>query len=267
MKNSALLIALLLAVISSYTICAQALAQQLPNQSITFIAHRGGIVPGYPENTIAAFQNAIEHCVQVIEIDVRSTKDGFVVILHDETLERTTNGSGKVSDHTLDEIKRLDAGHAIPTYEEVLQLTAGTDVELLLDIKESPTLDVVVRLTEKYGAVNKVIVGARSAEDLKTFRLLNPQLRMLGFIPEVKDIEPFIKAEVDIIRLWPAWIEANPALVQEVQEVGKPVWVTAGNRSKDELEKLVKLGVNGILLDDPAMTRILKGEAKKSGSQ
>lgn len=276
MKNDILLKAMLLivmlpAVVPRQTLIGQTVAQRSPDQGITFIAHRGGIVPGYPENTVAAFQNAIDQGVKVIEIDLRNTKDGKIVILHDETLERTTNGSGKVVDHTLDEIKRLDAGYgaSVPTYEEVLQLIADMDVALLLDIKESPTLDKVeiVRLTEVYRAVNKVIVGARSLEDIKAFRLLNPQLRMLGFISAVTDIEPFIKADVDIIRLWPSWITENPALIKKVQNLGKPVWVTAGDMRRNELEKLVKLGVNGMLIDDLAMMRIQNSETKKKNGQ
>ncbi len=257
---------MLIAVEPGHMLWAQTVAQQLSDPGLTFVAHRGGIVPGYPENTIAAFQNAMEHGVLVIEIDLRGTKDGKIVIIHDDTLERTTNGSGSVNDHTLDEIKRLDAGNgaSVPTYEEVLQLFAETDVKMLLDIKQSPALDKaeIVRLTEAHHAVNSVIVGTRSLEDIKAFRLLNPQLRMVGFISEVSDIEPFIKAGVDVIRLWPSWITANPDLINKVQELGKPVWVTAGEMRRHELEKLIKLDVNGLLIDDPAMMRILIGETK-----
>ena len=87
------------------------------------IAHRGGIIEGYPENTLAAFRRAIAFGAEVIEIDIRGTKDGEVVILHDETLDRTTNGKGSVTNYTLEELKEFDAGcgERIPTYEEVLE--------------------------------------------------------------------------------------------------------------------------------------------------
>jgi glycerophosphoryl diester phosphodiesterase len=238
-----------------------------PEWSVAFIAHRGGIVPGYPENTMAAFRQAIAQGVQVIEVDLRGTKDGEVVVMHDETLDRTTDGRGPVASRTLAELKQLDAGRGerIPTYSEVLQLVAGTGVQLLLDIKQSPVLDrrKVVRLTDAHDASLKVIVGARTVEDLRTFRALNPNLRTLGFVNDVKEIEAFVLAGVDIIRLWPDWIYRDPALVGQVQALGKPVWTTAGDASRDQLERLIKLGVNGILSDFPTVTGALGAEMKK----
>jgi glycerophosphoryl diester phosphodiesterase len=188
--------------------------------------------------------------------------------MHDETLDRTTNGRGKVTDHTLAELKKLDAGtgERIPTYEEVLKLVAGTGVKLLLDIKESPVLDKrrVVRLTEKYNAELNVIVGPRNLDDLRAFHSLNPNLRTLGFIRTVADIEPFVQAGVDIIRLWPKWIHANPALVAKVHQLGKPVWTTANDAPREELEKLIKLGVNGILSDLPEVMKSALGDLRKA---
>jgi glycerophosphoryl diester phosphodiesterase len=246
----------------------QRVASESPAWSVVFVAHRGGIVPGYPENTLAAFRQAIEQGAQAVEIDLRGTKDGEVVILHDETVDRTTNGRGKVTDLTLAELKKLDAGggERIPTYEEVLRAVAGTGVTLLLDIKQSPVLDKpqVVRLTEKHDAVLNVIVGARSLEDLRAFRALNPNLRALGFIQGVEDVEPFVQAGIDIIRLWPQWIYDNPALIGKIQRLGKPVWTTAGGAPRDELERLIQLGVNGILSDLPALMNSLRADLRKS---
>ncbi len=250
------------------TLASQAVSSEWPDWEIAFVAHRGGIVPGYPENTLVTFRQAIEHGAQVIEIDLRGTKDGEIVIMHDETIDRTTNGQGKVADQTLAELRELDAGRGerIPTYEEVLKLAAETGVTLLLDIKQSPALDKprVVRLTEQHNAVLNVIVGTRSLEDLRAFRALNPNLRTLGFIQEVRDVKPFVRAGVDIIRLWPEWIIADPALINKVHAFGKPVWTTAGDAPRHELEKLIKLGVNGILSDLPAVMKSLLGDMRKS---
>ena len=177
MKSTYKAIVTFLTVGPMFAASSWAAASEWPEWNIAFIAHRGGIIPGYPENTLAAFRQAIKHGAEVIEIDLRGTKDGEVVIVHDETLDRTTNGKGKITDYTLTELKKLDAGggERIPTYEEVLQLVSGTGVKLLLDIKESPLLDKrkVARLTE--------------------------------------DIEPFAQAGVDIIRLWPKWIMPIPS--------------------------------------------------------
>ena len=116
----------------------------------------------------------------------------------------------------------------------------------------------IVRLTERYTVVLYVIAGARNLEDLHAFRALNPQLRTLGLIHRVEDIEPFVRAGVDIIRLWPQWISADPELVQKVHQLGKPVWATASDAPREELEALIKLGVHGILSDLPeVMSRLL----------
>lgn len=99
---------------------------QLPAKGLC--AHRGGM-DTHPENTIPAFKNAIAAGVQMIEFDIQLSKDGQLVIMHDETVDRTTNGSGKISDLTLAEIKALDAGikkgqqfagTRVPTFEETL---------------------------------------------------------------------------------------------------------------------------------------------------
>ena len=81
------------------------------------IAHRGGLVPDYPENTLTAFRKTIETGAEVIEIDLRSTKDGEIVVLHDSTIDRTTDGRGPVAETTLGELKTLDAGKGerVPT--------------------------------------------------------------------------------------------------------------------------------------------------------
>jgi glycerophosphoryl diester phosphodiesterase len=244
--------------------------EELMSKAVISVAHRGGIVPGTPENTLAAYQKSIELGVHAIEIDLRGTKDGAVVIMHDETVDRTTNGNGRVVDQTLEEIRQLDAGHGekVPTYEEVLQYVAGTGVTLLLDIKESPVLDKleVVRLTQEHNSELNVIVGVRNLEDYHAFREINPNLRILGFMPGVEAIEPFVNEGIDIIRLWPAWIMENPHLIQKVHQLGKPVWTTAGDAKRDELEELIKLGVDGILSDSPVlMDSILTNSAVTSG--
>ncbi len=252
---------------------ATASGSQWPEWTVVNIAHRGGIAPGYAENTLAACRRAISYGVDVIEIDLRGTRDGQVVILHDETLDRTTDGTGKVTDYTLGELKQLNAGRgeSIPSYAEVLELVAGTGVKLLLDIKVSEVLDKgkVVRLTERHDAVLDVIVGVRTLGDLRQFRRLNPNIRTLGFIRRPEDIDDFVAAGIDIIRLWPEWIRADQEIVGKVQGLGKPVWTTAGDAPREALEELIRSGVNGILSDLPEVTsRVMADfEARRRGMQ
>lgn len=225
------------------------------------VAHRG-LSAGFPENTLAAFRNAIAGGVDAIELDLRRTADGEIVVLHDETVDRTTDGHGLLSRMALREVRALDAGrHAgdrfagerVPTYQEVLDLARESGVALLLDIKESDRVshEYIVSLTSRHDATARVIVGVRSVDDLRAFRSLSPGIRALGFVPEVASIEAFSAAGVDLIRLWPQWIDADPDLVRRVHALGRPVWVTAGTQPKDELQTLIRRGVDGILTDLP----------------
>lgn len=243
------------AVVGLVLLVAIAAGGEGPEWSVVNVAHRGGIAPGQPENTLETFRRAMAVGAHALEIDLRGTKDGRVVVLHDETLERTTDGTGPVTARTLAELRRLDAGNGarIPTYEEVLDLVSGTGVQLLLDIKVSPMLDKarVVRLTESRRAVLGVIVGVRTLDDLRAFRALNPNLRTLGFVPDPDDVDSFLDAGADIIRLWPEWIDADPRAVQRIHERNRPVWVTAGDMPPEGLAGLVAVGVNGILTDRP----------------
>ncbi|HID15455.1 MAG TPA: glycerophosphodiester phosphodiesterase, partial [Candidatus Atribacteria bacterium] len=99
------------------------------------VAHRGASAYE-PENTLRAIRRAIEIGADVVEIDVRLTKDGYPVVIHDETVDRTTNGSGLVNEFSLDELRKLDAGKGekIPLLSEVLDLVAGK-INVFIEIK------------------------------------------------------------------------------------------------------------------------------------
>lgn len=231
-------------------------------RDIVLVAHRGGIVGEIAENTLGAFRHAIASGVDAIEIDLRGTRDGEIVVMHDATVDRTTNGRGAVAGMSLAELKALDAGRGerIPTYEEVLQLVAGTGMLLVLDIKEGQPLDrqQVARLTEQHAAVSSVIVGVRNLKDLRTFRALNPELRTVGFMKEIDDIEPFVQAGIDIVRLWPEWIDEDPRLIGKLHRFGKPVWATTDDAPREEMERLIGLGVDGIISDLPQAMREIR---------
>lgn len=238
------------------------------NKSVLIIAHRGSTGENIPENTMAAFRESVKIGVDLIELDLRGSRDGHIMIMHDASLERTTNGSGKLKDHTLAELKELDAGEgeSIPTFEEVLSLIGGTGVHLLLDIKLSSTLSLesIVELTEKYNCVLNIIAGVRTIEDLVKIKNLNPNIRTLGFISSPDLAEEFINSGADIIRLWPKWIDENPDVVSNIHNFGKPVWSTCTSNTAEDHQVLIKTGIDGILTDYPKMA---KNILKKSNLQ
>ena len=139
------------------------------------VAHRGLLLHA-PENTLANFRACLE--LQLgFEFDVERTKDGHLVCIHDDTVDRTTNGSGKISQLTLDEIRKLDAGswfdakfagEKVPTVEEVLELVAGYrqhDVLVAVDLKAENVAQSVVRLAEKYGVLDRLLFIGRTISD------------------------------------------------------------------------------------------------------
>src|SRR5690349_72727 len=115
------------------------------------VAHRGYSTVA-PENTLPAFAAAVRAGATVVEFDVRATRDGVPVVIHDRTVNRTTNGAGRIWDLTYDEVAALDAGSwfgagftglRVPSLAETLDLLAPAPVELLVEIKPPATLDEV----------------------------------------------------------------------------------------------------------------------------
>jgi len=115
---------------------------QESEKNIMIVGHRG-LRSLYPENTMVSFQAALDLKLDLIEFDVHFTKDKQLVVCHDTTIDRTTNGTGAIRDYTLEELKTFDAGivksekfagQRIPTLEEVLTLVNNTDYDVLLNV-------------------------------------------------------------------------------------------------------------------------------------
>ena len=143
---------------------------------VVVTGHRGA---GFlePENTIRSIRRAIELGVDQVEIDVHLSRDGKLVVIHDETLDRTTNGHGFVRDYTLAELKKLDAGKGekIPTLQEVIDAVKGK-VMLQIELKEPAAADQVVKTVEDNGLVGDVIVTSFWHHAVKRVKELNPRI-------------------------------------------------------------------------------------------
>lgn len=184
------------------------------NDGPMVIAHQGGEKLA-PSNTMAAFTNAAEMGVDVLETDIHITKDGHLVTIHDPTVDRTTNGSGKVADMTLEEIQKLDAGYHfkdldgkysfrgkgvyIPTVEEMFQ--TFTDVKIEIEIKDDNPPERIEEMSEKlwelikkYKMEDKIIIGSFDQEILNTFEKFSMgQVATSGGRSEVKSFVIFHK--------------------------------------------------------------------------
>ena len=140
------------------------------------IGHRGA--KAYePENTIRSFRYAITLGVDAVELDVRRTKDNELVVIHNADVNKTTDGSGAVSELTLEEIKKLvtEKGEEIPTLEEVLDFV-DKRVKILVELKETGTEEKVLDLIQKKGMINDVIIVSFHEDTLKKVRELNSEV-------------------------------------------------------------------------------------------
>lgn len=188
-------------------------------------AHRGS-AGTHPENTMSAFQEAERVGAEGIELDVQLSKDGEVIVIHDEELSRTTNGAGFVKDHTLNQLKTLDASHTfskqvgtqrIPTLMEVLEMYTHNNMLLNIELKNSTFFypgmeEKVIALVRKYNLQNRVILSSFNHYSLVHCFQLDPAIETAPlyrdglFMPWVyakaigaKGMHPNIKAAPDII--------------------------------------------------------------------
>jgi glycerophosphoryl diester phosphodiesterase len=124
-----------------------------------------------------SFRKALELGVDYIECDVHMTKDGYIVLMHDHTVDRTTNASGPVNSFTFDEIRKLDAGkgETIPTLQELLDLARGK-VKLHIELKDETATEPTVRLVEKNGMEAEVFLTSGNTETLRRVRELNASI-------------------------------------------------------------------------------------------
>lgn len=241
-----------------------AMAPAAPPQSITIGAHRG-LAEGVPENTLAAFRHSLAAGIKVIELDLRTTRDSQLVVIHDATLNRTTDCSGAVAEQTLANIKHCDAGwpthvsERVPTLGDVLTLAANADARLLLDCK-SVGIDQMLREVRAHHAESKVILGLRSPNQIQQARAALPGVTIIAFMPERADAPVFVDAGADIIRLWSDWVESDPALVARTQALGKPVWIMVGRklpRSNADWQalhgRMIAAGADGLVTNRPEL--------------
>lgn len=149
---------------------------------VWIVGHRGAM--GYcPENTLVSFERGLELGADWIELDVHLSKDGALIVIHDETLDRTTNGHGLVRDHTLTQLRSLDAGNGqkLLTLDEVLDWARRRDTLLDIEIKNAPVFypgieDKVVQAIYAAGMVDQLIVISFDHAAVKRVKELEPNI-------------------------------------------------------------------------------------------
>ena len=218
------------------------------------ISHRGCMFE-CPENTLSAFAWAGRVGADAIELDLRATADGEIVVIHDKSVNRTTDGSGAIRSLTLEDVRSLDAGagQKIPTMDEAFAFAQAHELRLLLDLKDSKRVapEAVYAALARHDITDQVIIGARSVDQLRAFKALDPDLYSMAFTKRVSLIDDYVEAGVDVVRLWARWVQRQPELVARVQKIGPRVWVTTGGLRGEALSRILELGVQGVITDYP----------------
>ena len=173
-----------------------------PDRIPLLCGHRGGAAKGYPENSIATFENAMATIPIFFELDPRLTKDSVVVVMHDATLDRTTTGSGKLSEYTWEELQELKlkdpegniTPYGISTLDEVLQWAKGKTI-LMLDKKDVP-LSFILDKINKHKAESYVLVSSYDPEEAVFYHKHNKNIMFEAFIRSIEELEEYEKTGI-----------------------------------------------------------------------
>jgi glycerophosphoryl diester phosphodiesterase len=239
----------------------------------TLVAHRGGSRLA-PENTVEAFRQARERWrADMLELDVRLTRDGQVVVIHDPSVDRTTDGSGPVADLTLREIQALDAGYRfedlegshsfrgkgvrVPTLEEVL--VTFDDVWINVECKAPEAARPLADLVTGLGAEERVLIAAESETARRgavgyrgPWGASLPQGMLFWILHRLPGGSPYTPA-ADILQVperWRGLRVVTPRFIREAQRLNIPVQVWTVD-DEDDMRRLLGWGVDGIQTDRP----------------
>jgi glycerophosphoryl diester phosphodiesterase len=248
---------------------AQVNPPPMPRHKFIVIAHRGDHVI-YPENTLAAYAETIKNEADYVEIDLRTTKDGQLVSMHDGTVDRMTDGKGNVSDLTLDEIEQchvksrdtLDKTvYRVPTFEEILKLCKDK-IYIYIDYKKADVA-IAYAMLKKYGMEKQVLVYINTPQQFVDWRKIAPDMPLMVSLPnDVRDeagMSAFIdKTKPDILD--GGWKEYTAEMVSLVKARHLTAWpdIQSAKEANDWEAALAK-GFTGLQTDHPdALVKFLK---------
>lgn len=244
------------------------------------IAHRGASAYA-PENTMPAFEKAVEMEAEMVELDVLISKDGVPVVFHDAKLDKKSNGSGLVSDYTLSELKKLDAGSwfseeftgtKIPTLDEVLEF-AKYKISVNIEIKTEAVTNqynggVVqksVELVKKHGMERYVIFSSFDYRAVKQVKTHAPEISAALLYEERQSggkspVQLTAEYKTDAFNC--SYRQLSKKWMKSLKKSGIPVFVYTVNEEK-RMEKLIRQGVTGIFSDKPDILKEIAQKVEK----
>ena len=250
---------------------------------VEVIAHRGGWGL-WPENTLFAFQNAVDLGVDMLELDIRGTKDGHIVVFHDSRLRRTTNGTGRVNEFTLEELKKLDAGYQwspddgktfpfrgkgieIPTLKEVFESFPEMRMSIEIKDREPQMVTACIDFIRKYGVQDRILVASFESGTLGRFREQIPEVATSPGLTEGAMFYLLCRLHLSVVYhpnaevlqfpvRFPLKLDTkHPALINGAHENNMQVQIWTVD-DKSDMKLLIERGVNGIITRRP--DRLLK---------
>ena len=245
------------------------------------IAHRGASGQGLaPENTLAACEKAIQLGVDMIEIDVHATRDGQIVVLHDATIDRTTDGIGVVADLSFAEVRQVDAGRwfaadfageRVPLLEEVLDLARHRAL-VLIEIKADFITERILQVIETVAAAEHIVVQSFNPAIVQRVKLLAPALPtalLIGQLPTTPSrvrarrlVQQVLQVGANALAIWHATI--TPSFLEEMRKRGVAVW--AWTVDEDIIMRdLAMMGVQGIITNYPDQLNLVLDELVEDG--
>ena len=225
-------------------------------ESILNIGHRGA--KGHiAENTIASIHKAIDLGADGIEIDVFLCKSGEIVLFHDKTLEKLTNGDGNIEDKNLEELRKLkvlNSSYSIPTLEEVLK-SIDKDVFLNIELKGRNTAEGSLNLIKKYVERNKIefnniLFSSFDWEELKDLRAFSNEVKLALITGDDPVLAIDYALQLKAVAINPNYKDLNEYNISKIIGKGLKIYTWTVNRKQD-IEKLKALKVNGIITDFP----------------
>lgn len=232
--------------------------------------HRGS-AGTHPENTMISFQHAVKVGVDGIELDVQFTKDHTIVVIHDETVDRTTNGKGLVKDYTYKELCKLDASYkfkkkygfcSIPTLNELLEWASKYDIMINIEFKNgvidyNGLEEKVIDLVEKFGVTNRVIFSSFNHYSIVKCKKIAPHIETAALFME-GIFEPWDYAKrIGANAIHPYHLAAKPEIIKQSQLADISVRPFTVN-NENLIKNLIEQKCSGIITDYPERAVNLK---------
>jgi glycerophosphoryl diester phosphodiesterase len=244
------------------SVLAQSVSLPKCKHKFVVIAHRGDHTNA-PENTLAAYQHAIDAEVDFVEIDLRTTKDSQLVIMHNNSIDHMTGFKGRIKDILFDTLRQIKVReelhpewgfHAIPTFKEVLELCRGK-INIYLDFKEASVAAAYKEILHA-GMEDHVVVYINEPHQMVEWRKIAPKMPLMISLPkkiETKAEMLQLLAALNINVLDGSYLEYNAETILAAQEKLVPVWadIQAGDEGADRWDKAIALGLSGLQTDHP----------------